>query len=141
MTAAINATHDAALASWVASANRVDGDFPIQNLPFAVFRRGGSDEEFRAGVAIGDQILDLREVYRRRLLPAIGEATLLACCEPTLNRIMAAGPAVSGSLRAALSNALARDSRDAPALASDPAYATGAARSANRAHRWSNMLR
>lgn len=117
MTPAINATHDAVLGSWVASANRVDGDFPIQNLPFAVFRRSGSDEEFRAGVAIGDQILDLREVYRRRLLPAIGEATLLACCEPTLNRLMAAGPAVNGSLRAALSEALAGDSRDAPALA------------------------
>jgi fumarylacetoacetase len=118
MTPAINATHDAALGSWVASANRMDGDFPIQNLPFAVFRRGGSDEEFRVGVAIGDQILDLREVHRRRLLPAIGAATLLACCEPTLNRLMAAGPAVNGPLRAALCKALASDSRDAPALAS-----------------------
>jgi fumarylacetoacetase len=117
MMPAINATHDAALGSWVASANRVDGDFPIQNLPFGVFRRRGSDEDFRAGVAIGDQILDLREVYRRRLLPAIDAATLLACCEPTLNRLMAAGPAVAGPLRAALSKALASDSRDAPALA------------------------
>jgi len=117
MTPAINATHDAALGSWVASANRVDGDFPIQNLPFAVFRRRGSDEAFRAGVAIGDQILDLREVCRRRLLAAIDESTLLACCEPTLNRLMAAGPAVAAPLRAALSQALASDSRDAPALA------------------------
>ena len=31
-------------------------DFPIQNLPFAVFRRAGSGEGFRGGVAIGDQV-------------------------------------------------------------------------------------
>ena len=52
----LNATHDPALQSWVAAANRPGGDFPIQNLPFAVFRRAGRSESFRAGVAIGDQI-------------------------------------------------------------------------------------
>jgi fumarylacetoacetase len=116
MTLELNATHDAALGSWVASANRCGNDFPIQNLPFAVFRRTGGDEDFRAGVAIGDQILDLREVYRRRLLPAIAASTLLACCEPTLNRLMAAGSAVGSALRAALSRALRSDSPDAAVL-------------------------
>lgn len=55
----LNETHDPSLRSWVASANAAGNDFPLQNLPFAVFRRKGSGEAFRGGVAIGDQILDL----------------------------------------------------------------------------------
>ena len=55
-------THDPAARSWVASANAPGADFPIQNLPFAVFRRHGSDEPFRGGVAIGDQVIDLARV-------------------------------------------------------------------------------
>ena len=49
--------------SWVAAANTPDTDFPIQNLPFASFRRAGRGEEFRGGVAIGDQILDLGALH------------------------------------------------------------------------------
>ncbi|MFO0443876.1 MAG: hypothetical protein ACK50F_06320, partial [Betaproteobacteria bacterium] len=59
-----DATHDPALRSWVASANASDTDFPIQNLPYARFRRraarGDEPEPWRVGVAIGDQVLDLR---------------------------------------------------------------------------------
>ena len=33
----LNDTNDLALKSWVASANEVGCDFPIQNLPFGVF--------------------------------------------------------------------------------------------------------
>ena len=77
-----NETHDPALRSWVDSANAADTDFPIQNLPFAVFRRRGRGEAFRGGVAIGDQIVDLgrsrssaapstaRRAQRRRRRPA-----------------------------------------------------------------------
>ena len=56
----LNETHNPALRSWVASANADGSDFPIQNLPFGVFRRYGSAEAFRVGVAIGDQILRCR---------------------------------------------------------------------------------
>ena len=55
----LNPTHDPGLTSWVGSANRVESDFPIQNLPFGVFRRSGSQEPYRGGVAIGDETLDL----------------------------------------------------------------------------------
>ena len=55
----LNETHDADLKSWVETANAPETDFPIQNLPFGVFRRHGDDERFRGGVAIGDQILDM----------------------------------------------------------------------------------
>jgi fumarylacetoacetase len=57
---ALNATHDPKLRSWVASANEAGADFPIQNLPFGRFRTAGSSEGFRVGVAIGDQVLDLK---------------------------------------------------------------------------------
>ena len=60
MTESINTTHDPKLRSWVASANEAGCDFPIQNLPFGRFRRGGSGEPWRIGVAIGDQVLDLK---------------------------------------------------------------------------------
>ncbi|MDP9996118.1 fumarylacetoacetase [Variovorax boronicumulans] len=60
MTIALNATHDPKLRSWVASANEAGTDFPIQNLPFGRFRTAGSSEAFRIGVAIGDQVLDLK---------------------------------------------------------------------------------
>ncbi|SCK61755.1 fumarylacetoacetate hydrolase [Variovorax sp. HW608] len=60
MTNALNATHDPKLKSWVSSANEAGCDFPIQNLPFGRFRPSGSKEGFRIGVAIGDQVLDLK---------------------------------------------------------------------------------
>lgn len=59
---AINATHDLALRSWVDSANLDTTDFPIQNLPFGRFRRAGTQEPLRIGVAIGDQALDSQAI-------------------------------------------------------------------------------
>jgi len=56
----LDSTNDPQKKSWVGAANVPQSDFPIQNLPFAVFRRRGSDEPFRGGIAIGDQVLDLR---------------------------------------------------------------------------------
>ena len=56
---AVDATHDAGLESWVETANDPASDFPIQNLPFGRFRRE-DDADWRIGVAIGDQVLDLR---------------------------------------------------------------------------------
>src|SRR5262245_29024861 len=43
------------LKSWVPVAP--ESDFPIQNLPFGIFR--AKNESPRVGVAIGDQVLDL----------------------------------------------------------------------------------
>ena len=53
----LDESHDAALQSWVESANAPETDFPLQNLPFGRFRVGGG--AWRIGVAIGDQVLDL----------------------------------------------------------------------------------
>ncbi|HQD14526.1 MAG TPA: fumarylacetoacetase [Ottowia sp.] len=92
-------THDPAARSWLAAANAPGGDFPIQNLPFAVLRRRGSDEAFRGAVAIGDQALDLAALAGAKLLTgAAGEALTLAA-QPTLNAFMAAGPEAWRTLR------------------------------------------
>jgi fumarylacetoacetase len=60
MTIAINDTHDAALRSWLDSANDDTSDFPIQNLPLGRFR-GDNTQPWRLGVAIGDRIVDLQK--------------------------------------------------------------------------------
>ena len=45
-TAGVNQTHDPGLTSWVASAQG-HPDFPIQNLPFGVFRRSRTSDPVR----------------------------------------------------------------------------------------------
>jgi len=52
----LDETHDPALQSWVESANVANADFPIQNLPFCLYRHG--DAPPRIGVGIGDRIFD-----------------------------------------------------------------------------------
>jgi fumarylacetoacetase len=56
----LDATHNPLAMSWVASANEPGCDFPIQNLPYGRFRLSRT-QEWRAGVAIGDDVLDLQE--------------------------------------------------------------------------------
>ena len=114
---AVNATHDPALRSWVGSANRADGDFPIQNLPFGVFRRIASHEAWRGGVAIGDQVLDLGAAALRERSSGIVTKALAACGgETTLNSFMAMGREAWSALRAFLSEALRAGSPHAQAL-------------------------
>ena len=57
----IDDTHDAALCSWVESANAPGCDWPVQNLPYGRFRRAGGPAVWHIGVAIGDQVLDLKD--------------------------------------------------------------------------------
>ena len=67
-------THDPKLGSWVASANG-HPDFPIQNLPLGVFSPPGGGAP-RAGVAIGDMVLDLAAAHAAGLFS--GEAARAA---------------------------------------------------------------
>jgi len=102
----INETHDPALKSFIESANDGITDFPMQNLPHAVFRRAGSGEAFRGGVAIGDQVLDLTALAATSLLSGNAVAACEAARESTLNRFMSMGHASWSALRLALSRAL-----------------------------------
>ena len=103
----LNETHDPALRSWVPSANRSGCDFPIQNLPFAVFRRRASDEAWRGGVAIGDEILDLSAIASTRLgADELAQTALEAAAAPSLNRFMSMGQAAWSAVRLTLSRGL-----------------------------------
>jgi fumarylacetoacetase len=102
----LNETHEPALRSWVGSANRPGCDFPIQNLPFATFRRSGSGAAFRGGVAIGDQILDLAAVAEAEAFAGAARTAVQASAQDKLNALMALGPQAWGALRLALSRAL-----------------------------------
>jgi len=102
----LNETHDPSLTSWVASANTDNTDFPIQNLPFAIFRRAGSDEAFRGGVAIGDEVLDLAAAKSSGVFSGIALQAIEACDAPELNALMGMGKSVWSALRLALSQAL-----------------------------------
>ena len=118
----MNDTHDASRKSWVQSANAADCDFAIQNLPFGVFsRRGESDR--RIGVAIGDQIVDVRECGRANLWS--GEAADIAelCSQPTMNALAAAPRSAHVAFRARLSELLTGSEAEANAITPIPAGA------------------
>ena len=112
----LNATHDPRLTSWVASANGGQTDFPIQNLPFAVFRRLGSSEAWRGGVAIGDQIVDMAAAVAAGVFSGAAEAPARAAAQSTLNDLMQMGPQPSSDLRQALSKTLQTGSAQEIAL-------------------------
>ena len=111
----LNHTHSPASMSWLASANG-HPDFPTQNLPYAVFAEKDNYPTWRAGVAIGDQVLDLAALQTKALLTGLAAATLetanLASKTFGLNALMALGPEAWQALRHALFALL---SADAPA--------------------------
>src|SRR5262245_24354234 len=106
----INETHDPHLRSWVESANRPGTDFPIQNLPFGVFRRALTPEPPRVGVAIGDVILDLLLCHRAGLLESVVGISE-ACADASLNRLLSLGPEACATLRLRVSELLREDRR------------------------------
>jgi len=109
-------THDPALRSWVESANDPATDFPIQNLPFARFRRAGSGEAWRIGVAIGDQVLDLLLAREHCSWGRVASAWLVPLAAGDLAAFMALGPGARRGLRAVLSVALREGSDRRAAL-------------------------
>ncbi len=102
----IDETHDPARTSWVESANG-HSDFPVQNLPLCIFSSEG--RERRAGVAIGDFLLDLPAVAEQ-----LGDAWAEELAQPVLNAFLALGAGPRVALRQRLSDLLSNDAhRDA----------------------------
>jgi fumarylacetoacetase len=99
--AALNRTHDPEAGSWVETANAPRADFPVQNLPLGAFTRAGAHDR-GLGVAIGDQVLDLRAAIDAGLLGGLAGDDVAACRAPVLNPLMARGPAAWSALRARL---------------------------------------
>ncbi len=82
-----------------------ESHFPLENLPYAIFSppTGGAP---RAGVAIGDFVLDLSELEAAGLLPT------RFFDQPTLNAFMAAGRPTWRAVRARLQHLLRADTPD-----------------------------
>jgi len=108
---ALDATHDPALRSWVASANEPGTDFPIQNLPMGIVRERGRQGGARVGVAIGGHVLDLAAAVRAGLFEGDALAAAVATLGPTLNPWMALSPALRRTLRRGISAILREGSR------------------------------
>jgi fumarylacetoacetase len=110
MKPVLDETHDSKGQSWVESANVAGSDFPIQNLPFGVFRRRDAGAEARVGVAIGDRILDLDGMQSEGLLA--DESVRLAanaCASDSLNPLMSLGTGPRRALRRRLHAILGQD--------------------------------
>ncbi|HJR17759.1 MAG TPA: fumarylacetoacetase [Gemmatimonadales bacterium] len=110
----MNETHDPTLTSWVESAQG-HPDFPIQNLPFCVFR-AAPDLAAAVGIAIGDQILDVVAAGAAARFTGPALRAVEACATTPLNSVMALGRDHWRALRHQVSALLALHS---PAYRSD----------------------
>src|ERR1700693_6339918 len=103
----LDETHDAARRSFVGTANDPATDFPIQNLPLGVFS-GKVDPNPRIGVAIGDQVFDLKRAsgadagFTQPVTDALQEASL--------NRLFSLGHAALRDLRRKAADMLDQES-------------------------------
>ena len=104
MAITLDETHDAKRKSWVASAQG-HSDFPIQNLPLGVFSSRGDTP--RGGVAIGDDVFDLKAACEAKLFTGDAEKAARAASATTLNELMALGAGPRAALRKQVSALLA----------------------------------
>jgi len=100
-------THDPALTSWVPSAQAMGTDFPIQNLPFGVFE--AAEGQVGLGVAIGDQVVDLRVAREAGLLAGLSAEVAATLEGHSLNALVSLGRPALTALRAAVQGVLRAD--------------------------------
>ncbi len=98
----MDATHDPSRASWVPVP--AGSDFPIQNLPFGVFRRPGQAP--RVGTAIGEHVLDLAALHAAGRFEGVAGAESDVFDRDALNDLMALGRGAWTAIRARLSDLL-----------------------------------
>jgi fumarylacetoacetase len=84
-----------------------DSHFPIQNLPYGVFKRPGEDR--RVGVAIGDLVLDLGALEGRGFFDAAGLGPPPVFRRASLNRFMSLGRVAWQQVRAIVTRLLSAD--------------------------------
>jgi fumarylacetoacetase len=111
---AMSKANDARLKSWVEVSPQ--SDFPIQNLPFGIFKTSAGSP--RAGVAIGAYILDLSVIAAAGFFDALNfDKSVLA--QKTLNDFIALGKPITNAVREKISELLNADNgllRDNAAL-------------------------
>lgn len=103
MKGGLDRTHDPALMCWVESAHD-HAEFPVQNLPFGIFSPKGGEP--RGGVAIGDDIVDLRALAATGLVSGAALLAAEAASTATLNEMLALGAETRRALRLRLSELL-----------------------------------
>ncbi len=108
-------TLDSSLRSFIDVAS--DSDFPIQNLPYGVFKTSATSPA-RIGVAIGDEVLDLAVLAEAGQLGGgdLGDGSVFR--EQTLNSLMALGRPAWTAARSTLTRLLRADE---PTLRDDAA--------------------
>jgi fumarylacetoacetase len=112
MRPALNETHNPTIKSWVDSANQRGTDFPIQNLPFGIYRRRGSGETPHMCVAIGDYALDVASCDADGLFRGLAPDLSKACRSSSLNRLMSLGRSKWSALRGQLHGLLRANGHD-----------------------------
>jgi fumarylacetoacetase len=99
--------NDPSLKSWVDVPE--NSDFPIQNLPFGIFKT--ENEGPRVGVAIGDQVLDLKSLHVLGYLKNL-PFNIDDLATSSLNRMMKYGKQATRELRNAISSLLNADNNE-----------------------------
>lgn len=100
----MNKTNDPGLKSWVEVPK--DSDFPIQNLPFGIFKTQYLSAV--AGVAIGNHVLDMVYLHEHGFLDGL-ELPPGIFNQPSLNSFIALGRAHCGKVRTRISELLRSD--------------------------------
>lgn len=100
----MNNANNPELTSWVNVPDH--SDFPIQNLPFGIFSTAGTSP--RAGVAIGEHILDIHFLSEKGYLDQLNLPGHLFD-QPTLNAFIGLGRKRAGAVRERLSELLRSD--------------------------------
>ncbi|MCX5768047.1 MAG: fumarylacetoacetase [Gemmatimonadetes bacterium] len=108
---ALDETLDPSLRSWVEDANVLGTDFPIQNLPFGVFRHD-FEERPRVGIAIGAHVLDCLSATRAGLFDSLSPPVRDALQSWSLNALMALGRDDARAVRRVASRLLRADTAD-----------------------------
>lgn len=104
----LNSTHSPELKSFIQIPE--DHDFPIQNLPFGVFKT--LNQNPRVGVAIGDYILDMAVLADEEMFNDIQGDFSIMFHSSSLNAFMAAGKETWSAVRARISHLLSEDTPD-----------------------------
>lgn len=105
-------TTETTLRSWVSVPS--GSDFPLRNLPYGIFKT--TDGNAKAGVAIGNQLLDLAALFDTGFLNGLGLPAQNVFAKDTLNGFIALGKPVWATVRKRLIELLSENNTDTQAL-------------------------
>jgi fumarylacetoacetase len=109
ISVSLDHTHNPDARAWLKSANSPDTEFPVQNLPFCTFSHEPNARDTGIGVAIGDQLVDMRELLRRGELAHLPDVLKEALATPDLTDLMSLGTDAARMIRHALFDLLVDD--------------------------------